>query len=182
MKCVGTVILLLAYLGFNSLLAKEFIFWKHPGSFTDFSLSSLDNEKDLKHLIDEFERFSRPAIDATFPEDEYEVLILIENIDMAGGYGMNIDFDDWVEIEDIRVIDRNSSALLQLQYEVRDDTGRVLTKGKYRKRAQRIIPFNTYVDPERQFPYIAKLFKEWLTQAKKEATNTKQRDSGGQIK
>ncbi|MGJ8652499.1 MAG: DUF3016 domain-containing protein [Opitutaceae bacterium] len=169
MKHVGAVIFLLASLGFNSLLAKEFIFWKHPGSFTDFSMSSLDSEKDLKYLIDEFERFARPAIDATFPKDEYEVLILIVNIDMAGGYATSIDFDQSFGMEDVRMIDNNSSCLLQLQYEIRDTAGRVLTNGNYSKRAHRIMSYNSHLGPKQKFPYVAELFEDWLMQAKKEA-------------
>jgi hypothetical protein len=155
--------------------AEVYIFWKHPGQFRDFSLSRYQDAEDLKYLIDEFEKFARAELKSAFPEN-YKIFILIEDIDMAGGYQSG-SFDPLIEFEgfdDTRFISNTSSAMLQLQYEIRDAKDKVLTNGTFRKRQQRLLPHNFYTGPKQRFPYISELFSRWVSEAKDEAEQAAQ--------
>ena len=109
----------------------------------------------------EFQHFAREVVGRRFPDD-LTVVIIVQEINMAGGFDI---FDD--TLGDVRVMDGMGGAALKMAYEISDPNGEVLINGRFDRFHKRMTPDSFFIKRE-HFPYIRELFKEWAKATKRE--------------
>ncbi len=128
--------------------------WKNPEGYRDAYSSSIKSEKSRQLVLDELQKFIVQQASARLKEGQ-TLKIVVTDVDLAGEY------EPWTEQRDVRVVRGSYFARISFDYELSDESGKILKSGS-EKLVNNLMIAPSMPDRNEIAPYLRDSLRSWV--------------------